>query len=253
MNFKIISVGWECGPAMFDTLRSIEEQKCHNWQVNIVDDGSGPQQQKDIQEWCYERDGSWTYTLHHDNRGAVRNQYEGIRAMNPKDEDIIVFLDLDGDQLAHDQVLNRLKEYYSDGTLVTYGSYRPVPDPGPDWKAPVHPFPPSVVDENSYRQYTLTHGTRYNHLRTVKWKVLKEIPQSYFMFSPDEWIFSPADLIVMMGALELAGGRYKCIEETLLLYNDLQPYPDHTRNPDRNVRGSDYTFGLPPLEKLTNV
>ncbi len=250
MHFKIISVGWECGKAMDRTLLSIETQTHQDWQAHVVDDASSLSQQTNVVEWCRKRGPRWSYTLNTENLGAVRNQYEGVRAMNPSDEDVIVFLDLDGDQLAHSRVLNHLEEYYSDDTLVTYGSYRPVPDPGPDWKAPVSPYPPSVVETNSYRQNTLTHGTRYNHLRTVKWKVLKEIPKSYFMFSPDEWIFSPTDLIVMMGALELAGGRYKCIDETLLLYNDAQPHPDHTRNPDRNVRGSDYTFSLPPLERL---
>lgn len=237
---------------MFKTLRSVESQQNPNWLMHIVDDGSSREQQMKIRRWVTDKatrgDFRWGYTIHDENRGAVRNQYEGVRAMNPEDDDVIVFLDLDGDQLAHPKVLDRLEEYYSDDTLVTYGSYRPVPDPG--GPVPVHPYPPNVVAEGSYRKYTQTHGTRYNHLRTAKWKVLKEIPQSYFMFSPEEWIFSPTDLIVMMGCLELAGGRYKCIQETLLLYNAEQPHPDHTRNPDRNVRGSDHTFTLPPLERL---
>lgn len=251
MHFKIISVGWECGDAIYRTLNSIEKQVHTDWEAHIVDDASGPEQQQIIKDWCDSHGDRWSYTLNAENRGAVRNQYEGVRAMNPSDEDVIVFLDLDGDQLAHEFVLLRLEKFYSDDTLVTYGNYRPVPDPG--GPMPVHPFPPDVVERNSYREYTQTHGTRYNHLRTTKWKVLKHIPKSYFMFSESEWLFSPTDLVVMMGCLELAGGKYKCIGETLLLYNEQQPHPDHTRNPEENVRGSNYTFSLPPLERLSHV
>lgn len=252
MHFKIISVGWEPGRAMYKTLRSIETQSHRDWEVHVVDDGSSQKHQAELVEFCKKRDFRWGYTLQKENRGAVRNQYEGVREMLPDDEDVIVFLDLDGDRFAHRDVLKHLTKYYEDDTLVTYGSYQPDP-PEKGFVCPVSPYPDDVVAAGSYRQNTRYAGTRYNHLRTVKWKVLKEIPQSYFMFSGDEWIFSPADLIVMMGALELAGGRYKCIRETLVIYNAQQPHPDNMRNPDRNVRGAEYTLSLPPLERLTNV
>lgn len=252
MHFKIISVGWNCRDAIERTLRSIERQAYPHWDAHIVDDGSDHPQPAYIANWCESRDDRWTYTLHQENRGAVRNQYEGVRTMNPDDEDVIVFLDLDGDQLAHDRVLERLMHYYENDTLVTYGSYRPVPNQ-PGFVCPVSPFSPPVVATNSYRQNTKTQGTRYNHLRTAKWKVLKQIPETYFKYPDGEWLFSPADLVVMMGCLELAGGRYQCVRETLLLYNAAQPHPDNIRNPDRNVRGAEYTLSLPPLERLTDV
>lgn len=247
--FKIISVGWECGEFFKQTIESVRMQNYPFWQLHVVDDGSDPEYQKRIGSWIEQlHDSRIIYTAHAENRGAVRNQYEGIRSLDPRDGDIVIFLDLDGDRLATPNVLERLLYYYRDDTLVTYGSYRPVPDPG--GPVPVSPYPPEVVRDNSYRQYTQTHGTRYNHLRTAKWECLKQIPLSYFQFSPGQWLFSPTDLVVMMGCLELAGGRYKCIDETLLLYNDQQPHPDHTRNPQLNVEGSNYTFNLPPLEKL---
>lgn len=251
LQFKIISVGWDCSGVLEQTLRSIENQKYPHWQAHIVDDASPGIEQADlIRNWCSSRGDKWGFTIHSEGRGAVRNQYEGIRAMNPNDEDVIVFLDLDGDQLANDHVLERLVYHYRGNTLMTYGNYRPVPDLEPDVPSPVSPYPPEVVKNNMYRQSTLMQGTRYNHLRTVKWKVLKAIPDSYFHFDDGSWIVTPADLIVMMGALELAGGRYKCIEETMVLYNAVQPHPDNMHHPGENVRGSNYTFSLQPLQRL---
>lgn len=250
MNFKIISVGWNCPDVFEQTLKSVQLQENPNWQAHIVDDGSpDPRMQQKIETWLDTHDERWMATFHTENRGAVRNQYEGIRAMEPDDEDVIVFLDLDGDQLAHEQVLDRLEHYYQQDILMTYGSYEPVPAER-DFICPVSPYPDLVVRDNTYRQATMLLGTRYNHLRTAKWKLLKHIPEEHFHFPNGEWIFSPADLIVMMGCLELAGGRYKCIPETLLLYNAAQPYPDHTRNPDRNVLGSNVTFDRTPLRPL---
>lgn len=250
MNFKIISVGWNCPAEAIQTAQSIECQAIPNWRAHLVVDGppSEPMETA-VQNWCDTHDERWTYTLHSESRGAVRNQYEGIRAMEPDDEDVIVFLDLDGDQLAHHKVLNRLEHYYQNDILMTYGSYYPASNPK-NFVCPVSSYPEKVVRDNTYRE-DAQYSTRYNHLRTAKWKLLQHVPISHFQFHDGAWIFSPADLIVMMGCLELAGGRYRAIDETLVLYNDLQPYPDHTRNPDRNVSGSNITFTRTPLRPLS--
>lgn len=248
-EFQIIIAGWNCLDVIEQTLMSVERQRYPHWHCHLVDDGSSPDQQKFIYDWVTDHDRKWSCTLHDENGGGIRRQYEGVREMNPSDEDIIVFLDMDGDQLAHDRVLDRLVHYYNDpNVLVTYGSYRPQPDPG--GPVPISRYPADVEARNSYREDTANNGPRYNHLRTSKWKILKAIPDSYYHFDDGEWIFSPADLIPMVACLELAGGRYKYIEETLLLYNANQPYPDNIRNQARNVRGSQYTFGLRPLERL---
>jgi hypothetical protein len=239
---------------MISTLMSIQRQRYPHWHAHIVDDASpGYLQAKRIKKWCAMHNGAkqWSYTINEQQRGAVWNQYKGVRAMNPQDEDVIVFLDLDGDCFAHAGVLDYLAEVYADPNVwVTYGSYQPVSSLDPNEPCPVSPYPERVVRDGSYRLSTQLEGTRYNHLRTVKWKVLKNIPDAYYRYPDGEWLVSPTDLVVMMGSLELAGGRYKCIEEKLVVYNDCQMHPDNMHHPDVNVRGSNYTFGLPPLERL---
>lgn len=248
MNFKIISVGWDCSDVLEQTLRSVESQTYPHWKMHIVDDASGPRQQEMIANWCDSRDERWSYELRTENRGAVANHYEGVLAMNPEDEDVIVYLDLDGDQLADPGVLERLTHYYGNGALVTYGDYRPIPDPGGE--TPVHPFPEWVVLNNAYRMYVLNEGVCFNHLRTTKWKVLKRIPKSYFQWADGTWLRSGSDYIVMTGCLEIAGGRYRCIKgDTLLLYNAQQPHPDNVFQPEITHQCDVYAMGMPPLPR----
>lgn len=231
MRFKIISAGWDCAQFINRTLRSVESQHFDDWDIMIVDDATeDPNQARVIRDWCDPRiadgDDRWHYRINDEHLGTVRNQYEGIKLLNPTDEDIIVFLDLDGDQLADNHVLDRLREYYEDGTLVTYGSYRPIPDVGTS--TPAVPFPRHVVKTSMYREYILNAGPGFNHLRTMKGEIFLQIPEDQFKWPhSDEWYQHGTDYIFMVAALELACGRYKCIKETLLLYNHDNPNADY--------------------------
>lgn len=245
--FKIISVGWNCEQFLEQTLQSVLEQDRDDWEICIVYDKSGDAGAQRIYRWLGEHGGKF---LERDEQFfAVRNQVEGIRLMAPDPEDIIVFLDLDGDRLAHPQVLSRLADYYADGTLVTYGNYRPVPDPGTC--NPALPVPPDVVASNSYRQYCLRGGCFFNHLRTMKGKVFDAIPDSYFRWTHNgAWYDAGTDYTFMMAALELAGGRYKCIEEVLLLYNHDNPLADNIVHPQVSSACTVDSLNKMPLEPL---
>ena len=248
--FKIISVGWTCAPFIVQTLRSVEEQSHEDWEIFIGYDQSQDLGAEIIARWCADRprDSRWRYLCNPDQRFAVQNQVEGIQSLSPDDEDIIVFLDLDGDQLANSNVLQRLADYYADNTLVTYGNYRPEPDPGTT--TPPRPVPQDVVDNNSYRQYILQSGCFFNHLRTMKGKVFKAIPESYFKWPDGTWYTAGTDYTFMLAAMELAGGRYKCIEETLLIYNHANPLADNLVHPGTTNECVLDTLSRPPLQRL---
>lgn len=254
MRFKIVSVGWRCAPWWERTLRSIEAQSVPDYDVCIVYDG-GDDAGWDLQRWCEERDDRWQVTNWATQHFAVHNQVYAIEQLAPEDDDVIVFLDLDGDQLAHPDVLAHLAKEYEDGTLVTYGSYKPVP-----WVAtcsPAVPFPAPVVAANSYRKHILTHGCCFNHLRTMKGVVAKAIPLDRFKWQhgplAGQWYEGGTDYIFMTAALELAGGRYKCLEETLLLYNHANPYADNMTHPVEASACTQDTLRRPPLAPLPNV
>lgn len=248
--FKIISVGWDTQGLFKQTLESIEMQDYKDFQVHVVHDLSSPDQQEAVNDWLMERrssgDDRWTWTLPPERRYPVRNQYEGIRVMQPEDDDIIVFLDLDGDRLAHPRVLSRLAEIYEQQKpLLTYGGYVSVP---PSETTPPYLRYPAGV---SVRDYTRNVSTRFNHIRTMKWDVLKRVPDNYFKWPDGRWFIRGADYAVMIPCLELVGERYVCVQETLMYYNTAQPHPEYTMSiEEEDGTTNPYILSLPPLEQM---
>lgn len=252
MSFKIISVGWQCSQFLERTLASVESQSVSDWEIMVVYDHSIDDGALKVQNWCSTRDDRWHYQLNQEQRWAVQNQYEGVRALDPADDDIIVYLDLDGDQLAHPEVFAHLLDYYSDDTLVTYGNYQPIPFAATC--PPATPYPPEVVANRSYRWHILNNGTGpcFNHLRTIKGRVWKAIPEDRFKRPNGEWYESGTDYVVMVPALELADGRYKCIEEVLLLYNNENPLADYITHPAGTSGNIKDALERPALPRLEN-
>lgn len=252
MTFKIVSVGWQCADWIEQTLRSVESQSISDWEICIIYDQSDDNGAEIIRKWCDGRDSQWTYRINDDRRFAVRNQYEAIQILAPEDDDVVVFLDLDGDMLADPGVLSRLGSHYTDNTLVTYGSYRPVPAVGPPMN--ISPYPPKVIRDRDYRRYTLQGGTCFNHLRTMKGIVAKSIPIDYLKWVggplAGQWYEVGTDYVFMMAALELANGRYKCIRDIFLLYNHANPYADNIAHARSGVSCVNDCLTRPPLPPL---
>lgn len=246
-RFKIVSVGWRCADWWERTLASVQSQSIDNWDVWVTYDGgddAGPA----IEQWCNDHGDRWNFTQTDQQQYAVRNQWETIQRLAPEDDDIIVFLDLDGDQLAHPDVLAHLATYYARGDLLTYGSYQPVP--WADTCSPATPFPPEVVASNSYRRHILQGGgCHFNHLRTMKGCIAKAIPESYFKWEHGEWYGGGTDYIFMTAGLELAGGRYSCIPEVLLLYNHANPNADNICRPSQADAATRDFLGRPALSR----
>lgn len=253
MRFKVISVGWRCADFWQRTLDSIAAQDVDNFDVAVVYDGgddAGPA----IADWCgAQRCGTWHVQLNADQRFVVRNQLDALRVLDPADDDIVVFVDLDGDQLAHPHVLARLADEYADGTLLTYGSYRPaVPTGG---MPRVVPFPPDVVATGTYRKHILHVECCFNHLRTMAGRVATAIPAQQFQWTRGphrgSYYKAGADYIFMVAGLELAGGRYKAITEELLIYNNTNPLADNVTHPrDTDACVQDFLRRRRPLAPL---
>lgn len=253
-NFKIISTGWNCARFLEQTLSSVESQSEDNWDIWIIYDPSDDDGANRIRAWCDARDDRWHYTINATRQFAVRNQYDALHRLQPEDDDIVIWLDLDGDQFAHKYVLRVLDAYYRqpEAPLLTYGSYRAVPDRGTSPAAV--PFPDYIVRDNAYRQQMLTGICCFNHLRTMKGRVATAIPEEQFKFAAGpqqgEWYTTAGDYVFMAAGLELAGGRYKVIEEVLLLYNHDNPYADYLMNSVASFATTNDYLVRPALERL---
>lgn len=232
-RFKIVSVGWTCADWLEQTLRSVEEQTVDNWNIWITYDPSDDNGADRIRDWCATRDKRWNYTINDTRQWAVRNQAETLHRLAPADDDIIVFLDLDGDRFAHPDVLARLADAYADGTLLTYGSYEPVPFV--TTCLPATAFPDDIIQRGAYREHMITTSCCFNHLRTMSGRVFNNIPADQFQWQDGpkagEWYAAGTDYIFMVAGLELSGGRHKLIPETLLLYNHANPHADYLDHP----------------------
>lgn len=230
LSFKIISTGWQCRPFIERTLKSIEEQTVEDYEVRIVVDPSKTNETEEFaREWCDARDGRWTCEFPETQRFSTPNQLSALEYLDPDDDDIVVWLDLDGDQFAHAEVLAHLLGYYSDDTLLTYGSFKCVPKVATN--SPAKAFPPEVIKSNGFRQHVRDVYCCFNHLRTMKGRIVSSIPANQF-----RWRSGPqkgqiyqggADYIFTVAGLELAGPRHKFIEEVLMFYNHANPFADY--------------------------
>lgn len=252
MTFQIVSVGWNCAPFAERTLDSILAQSVDDWRVRIVVDPSSDGTEEVVENWLKAHpDNRFSTQFNKQRQFAVRNQVEALEALDPDDDDVIVWLDLDGDQFAHEDVLERLQTYYKGDTLLTFGSFLPVPNTTEF--SPATPFPRSVIASNGYRDHILNVSCCFNHLRTMKGVVYRNIPPSHFRWRSGKWYEGGTDYIFMCAGLELAGSRHKYIKEILCLYNNANP------NADFKVRGRqsskctvDY-LKRPPLEPLPKL
>lgn len=229
-RYKIICTGWDCAGWIEQTLASIEMQDLENWDVCIVDDATeDPRQAEIIRNWCDSRDDRWHYIINNKRHYAMHNQVMAIKELNPNPQDVIVWLDLDGDQFAHSKVLNRLEYEYDTGARLTYGQFRPVPDPGPSCHR-AQPYPDDVRRTSNYRFYTRWVYCGFNHLRTMEYSIFSQIPEDQFKWPDGRWYEGGNDYVVMMPGLELSMGRDRFVDEVLVLYNHDNPNADYLVN-----------------------
>lgn len=253
--FKIISTGWNCVDFAEQTLASIAAQTCRDYQVSVAYESAtrrGLGEIKRVEEAIAEsgfEDAILVVREPGEYLHDVRTRYEATMISDPADDDIIVTLDLDGDCLAHPDVLANLLDYYADDTMLTYGNYEPVPfDEG---CPPVLHYPEEVVAGRSYRAF---REVRFNHLRTMTGRVFKAIPTEQFQFATGpkagEWYTKGNDVEFTFCGLELVGRRFKVIDEVLLHYNSVNPNSNWRIAPEQTWECVEDFFNRPPLEEL---
>ena len=253
--FKIVTTGWNCVEFAEQTLRSIEDQTCRDFQVSIAYESATPygsgEGEKLLDIITQVAIGQVLVEIREPGHYLhdVHTRYEATMATEPEDDDIIVTLDLDGDTFAHPDVLAHLLDYYADDTLLTYGNYEPVPpDPG---CPPVLAYPEDVVAARSYRAF---REVRFNHLRTMKGRVFKAIPPEQFQFAAGpkkgQWYTKGNDVEFTFCGLELVGPRFKVIDEVLLHYNSINPNSNWRIAPRETDECIADFFNRPPLEEL---
>lgn len=173
-----------------------------------------------------------TLTRNSQRKGALANLYNMIHSCD--DDEIILTLDGD-DWLPHNDVLTKLKAYYTENDIwMTYGQYANSTDGAPGVSAR---YPDKIVDSNAFR----SHSWGASHLRTFYVWLFKKIKKEHFMMN-GEFFEMTYDFAIMFPMLEMSGRRSKFISEILYIYNLSNPISDHRKNVklqqdlDRHIR-----------------
>jgi len=214
VHFKIHMVGWKAGRYIERALKSLLNQKHQNWEAQIVLD---PDETNETYRLAkkYECDKIKVH-LNKDRHGPTMNHMECVAMMKPDDNDVCVTLDAD-DWFAHDYALTVIEnEYLSNPkTLITHGSWIDYPNPGSLQPNNSHPY--SRTEFDNIRKTIF----KASHVRTVKYKIWKEITSDYLIHSQTgKYYDSCGDVAIMLTALEMAGyDRVKFIPDILYVYN----------------------------------
>lgn len=109
-----------------NNLRSVYKQCYSNYRVIYIDDCSTDSTYELALKTVKELDTHNRTTIIHNkvNRGAMANWYAAIHSC--QDQEIIIQLDGD-DELAHEHVLQRVNECYTQDIWMTYGQFFQMP------------------------------------------------------------------------------------------------------------------------------
>lgn len=199
-------------------IESILVQNYENFHVYIIDDCSTDGTYGLLEEYLYSSSRSDKVTLIRNKQrvGAMANFYYAIHAL----ADHVIVINVDGDdRLAHGEVFNVINDLYADEHIwLTYGQYREFPSGRIGF---CKGFPKHVIQTNAYR----TYGLPISHLRTYYAWLFKLIKKEDMMYNGD-FVQATCDKVLMVPMIEMSGGRFKCIEEVLYMYNAVNPLSD---------------------------
>ena len=192
---------------------------------------------------CITEHNAWdrcTLICNKQRQGAMKNYYDAIHTVD--DDAIIITLDGD-DWLAHDQVLAYINKVYADHNIwITWGQFVEYPSMK---KGFANDFSPEVVVTNSYRK----HGMPVSHLRTFYAWLFKLIDKEDLMYEGDFYQMT-WDKAMMAPMIEMAGGRYKFIDDILYVYNFSNPISDCRINGKLQVLLRDHIYAKTPYQPL---
>lgn len=225
MRYKIITAVWNSKDWYEQCAESILKQN-EEYDVIVIDDASNDGTAEIVEKICCEN--GWEFHLNAYNQGVPQNHWNAINTLVANSEDILIFVD--GDDRLEVDALTKLKGYYEDDTLLTYGQYRS--DPFSPTCSLAGPYPQDVIDRRAYREHSLLgRGIPWNHLRTMRYEIASQLKVEDFKFSNGEWYRMSGDAAVMYPCLELAGDNFKFVPEVLYVYNSENPTSEWRKAP----------------------
>lgn len=240
MIFRIVVAVWNAKPFFAGCVDSIQKQR-EPYDVYVIDDASTDGTSDMVRQ--LDEISPWHCSVNSQNLGVPPNHWRMISEMKAFPEDVVVFVD--GDDQLMEGALTKLRGYYEDDTQLTYGQYRS--EPFSSTCSLAGPYPQDVISRRAYREHTrLGRGIPWNHLRTVRYETISQLTEQDFQFKNGEWYTVSSDAAVMYPCLELAGDRFKFIDEVLYIYNSENPLSEWRKNPREGDRVHQDIIHRPP-------
>ena len=136
-------------------------------------------------------------------------------------DDIIVIVDGD-DWLFDNNVFDKLNKYYSENDIyITYGQY--ISDISNE-TSHYFVFMPddNIINNKEYRK----KPWMFSHLRTFKYILFKNISKRHFLNKLGKYFETAYDLALMFPMIEMAGNKFKCINDIMYVHNHSNPISD---------------------------
>ncbi len=205
-----------------ENIKSALNQKEVPYRIVFIDDhstdGTGDMVEKIVKNWRRKHKSSLEVSIIHNKirHGALSNWYRVIHAC--KDDEIIVSLDGD-DCFAHNKILLRLEQEYTNDCWLTYGQWIGSPSKNLGQNRPLDTSV-SVRDQPFVT----------SHLRTFYAGLFKQIKLTDFLDDNDRFYRMAWDVALMLPMLEMCKQRYAFIPEILYIYNCNNPISDGVVN-----------------------
>lgn len=210
LHFVIIATGYNCEDKVKKCVQSIRAQTYANWDAIIIDDGS--EDRTGLEIWKHTKSHKFYPEMQEDNQGAAKRRFDAIR-FHVAPESVVVLIGLDDELLPN--ALERIKQEYDNGKLMTYGNWI-----GSDGYTLPEGFL-QYSEEIHRARYYRSVQFRATAVNTFKAHLfLDHFTEDDFKFN-GEWIKATTESNLMFSLLEMCGqSRIGVIEEPIYLYNN---------------------------------
>ena len=215
-------------------IESVATQDYDNWSMIVIDDASTDSTVHQATNTANKYKDKVTVVSNNDNMGAVYNQVETIRRLDP--DDIVMLIDGDDALVNNPQIFHAYNNMYDGSTEFTYGSCWSVADNIP---LVAQHYPEEVKQRRSYRSHKFNWNMPYTHLRTFRARLLQLADDSRFTDENGCWYKAGGDGAVFYEALENADPiKVKAVPDIVYLYNDANPLNDYKVNGAEQTRNA---------------
>ena len=227
-KISVISPFYNAENYIKDCILSVASQEYDNYHHYLINDCSTDNSyniaKKTINSLPVELKIKFTIIDNESNMGAVYNQIETIRKLDPKN--IVMLLDGDDALMPDNNIFNFYNVLFdNDKTEYAYGSCWSLADNIP---LIAQPYPKHIKEQKIYRQHKFNWGMPYPHLRVFRKHLVDKIDNSVFKDENGEWFKAGGDNSTFYNIIEQADpNKVVAIQEIFYRYNDKNPLNDY--------------------------